>query len=149
MTYSKASLLPESIRSSLLLVGFVLMGLAIGITGAFIQAHRSVFPISDFVVIVPWGTALLLVIIVTLTRIATLAVGTRWAGWLFFTGWLAATVLLAAESPSGDLAISSGARQVVYLFSGIVLGATAATLPVEFLARKGTKRILRPSGPLE
>jgi hypothetical protein len=82
---------------------------------------------------------------VTVTRLATLATGTRWAAWLFFTGWLASTVFLAADSPSGDLAISSGARQVVYLFGGIVLGASAATLPVDFLARKGTHRLLRPS----
>mgnify|MGYP000019670525 CR=1 FL=1 len=95
------------------------------------------------------GTALLLVVIVMVTRLATLATGTRWAGWLFFTGWLAATVLLAADSPSGDLAISSGARQVVYLFGGIVLGATAATLPVDFSVRKGTNRLPRPSVPLE
>ena len=103
----------EPIRRSLLLVGFVVMGFAIGIAGAFIQAHRSIFSTSDFVVIVPWGTALLLVVIVMVTGLAALATGTRWAGWLFFTGWLAATVLLAADSPSGDLAISSGARQVV------------------------------------
>ena len=134
----------EPIRRSLLLVGFVIMGSAIGIAGAFIQAHRSIFSVSEFVIILPWGTALL-VAIVTVTRLATLATGTRWAGWLFFTGWLAATVLLAADSPSGDLAISSGARQVVYLFGGIVLGASAATLPVDFLARKGTHRLPRPS----
>ena len=102
-------------------------------------------PLVSFVIILPWGTALLLVAIVAVTRLATLATGTRWAAWLFFTGWLAATVFLAADSPSGDLAISSGARQVVYLFGGIVLGASAATLPVDFLARKGTHRLPRPS----
>jgi len=137
--------LHEPIRRSLLLVGFVIMGSTIGIAGAFIQAHRSIFSISEFVIVLPWGTALLLVALVTVTRLATLATGTRWAAWLFFTGWLASTVFLAADSPSGDLAISSGARQVVYLFGGIVLGASAATLPVDFLARKGTHRPLRPS----
>jgi hypothetical protein len=126
-------------------MGFVLMGFAIGVTGAFIQAQRFVIPMSDFVVVIPWGTALLLITITFLTRLATVAARTRWAGWLFFTCWLAATVLLSADSPSGDLAISSGARQMVYLFGGIVLGAAAATLPVEFRIRKGTKRIPQPS----
>ncbi len=125
------------------------MGFAIGVTGAFIQAHRLIFPIGDFVVVVPWGTVLLLIAILLVTRLATIAVGSRWAGWLFFTGWLAATVLLSADSPSSDLAISSGARQMVYLFGGIVLGAAAATLPVEFQIRKGTKRLPQPSVSVE
>ena len=96
-------------------------------------------------VVIPWGTALMLIAVTVLTRLATVAAGTRWSGWLFFTCWLAATVLLAADSPSGDLAISSGARQMAYLFGGIVLGAAAATLPVEFRIRKGTKRAPEPS----
>ena len=121
------------------------MGFAIGVAGAFIQAQRFILVVGDFVVVIPWGTALLLIAITVLTRLATVAAGTRWAGWLFFTCWLAATVLLAADSPSGDLAISSGARQMAYLFGGIVLGAAAATLPVEFRIRKGTKRAPEPS----
>ncbi len=139
----------DPIRRVLLLVGFVLTGFAIGITGAFIQAHRWIFFAGDFVVVVPWGTVLLLIAIVLVTRLATISVGTRWAGWLFFTGWLAATVLLSADSPSSDLAISSGARQMTYLFGGIVLGAAAATLPVEFRVRRGTKRLPRPSVSVE
>jgi len=126
-------------------MGFVLMGFAIGVTGAFIQAQRFILSFGDFVVVIPWGTVLLLIVIAVVTRLATVATGTRWAGWLFFTCWLAATVLLAADSPSGDLAISSGARQMVYLFGGIVLGAAAATLPAEFRIRKGTKSSPEPS----
>lgn len=121
------------------------MGFAIGVTGAFIQAHRMILSVGDFVVVVPWGTILLLIGVLSVTRLATIAAGTRWGGWLFFTCWLAATVLLAADSPSSDLAISSGARQMVYLFGGIVLGAAAATLPVNFRIRKGTQRLPKPS----
>lgn len=137
--------MPEPLRRILVLLGFVLMGFAIGVAGAFIQAQRFILTVGDFVVVIPWGTALMLIAITVLTRLATVAAGTRWAGWLFFTCWLAATVLLSADSPSGDLAISSGARQMVYLFGGIVLGAAAATLPVEFRIRKGTKRAPEPS----
>jgi len=126
-------------------MGFVLMGFAIGVTGAFIQAHRLILAVGNFVLVVPWGTILLLIAIVSVTRLATVAAGTRWGGWLFFTCWLAATVLLSAESPSSDLAISSGARQMVYLFGGIVLGAAAATLPVSFQIRRGTKMLAQPS----
>jgi len=137
--------LSEPIQRTLSLMGFVFMGFAIGVTGAFIQAHRLILAIGDFVVVVPWGTMLLLAGVLLVTRLATIAVGTRWGGWLFFTCWLAATVLLSADSPSSDLAISSGARQMVYLFGGIVLGAAVATLPVEFRIRRGTKRQPQPS----
>ncbi len=135
----------EPLQRVLTLFGFVLMGFAVGVAGAFIQAHRFISSMGDFVISIPWGTVLLLVAITFLTRLATVAARTRWAGWLFFSCWLAATVLLSADSPSGDLAISSGARQMVYLFGGIVLGAAAATLPVEFRVRKGTKRMSEPS----
>ncbi len=135
----------EPIRRVLTLLGFVLMGFAIGVAGAFIQAQRFILSIGDFVVVIPWGTALLLIAITFLSRLATVSARTRWAGWLFFSCWLAATVLLSADSPSGDLAISSGARQMVYLFGGIVLGAAAATLPVEFRVRRGTKAMPQPS----
>jgi hypothetical protein len=137
--------LSDPLRRVLILTGFVLMGFAIGVAGAFIQAQRVILVIGDFVIVIPWGTALMLVAIILTTRLATIASGTRWAGWLFFTCWLAATVLLSADSPSGDLAISSGARQMVYLFGGIVLGTAAATLPVDFRIRKGTKRAPQPS----
>ncbi|MFY9209300.1 MAG: DUF6113 family protein [Candidatus Nanopelagicales bacterium] len=130
----------DSFQRVLLLIGFVLMGFAIGVTGAFIQAQRWVLSIGDFIIVIPWGTAVILIAIVVVTRLATVAVGTRWAGWLFFSGWLAFTVILAAETSSGDLAISSGARQMVYLFGGIVLGTATATLPAAFRIRKGTKR---------
>lgn len=121
------------------------MGFAVGVAGAFIQAHRFIFSIGDSVISIPWGTVLLLVAVTFLTRLATVAARTRWAGWLFFSCWLAATVLLSADSPSGDLAISAGARQMVYLFGGIVLGAAAATLPVAFRIRKGTKAVSQSS----
>jgi hypothetical protein len=137
--------LSEPLQRVLTLFGFVLMGFAVGVAGAFIQAHRFISSMGDFVISIPWGTVLLLVAITFLTRLATVAARTRWAGWLFFSCWLAATVLLSADSPSGDLAISSGARQMVYLFGGIVLGAAAATLPVEFRVRKGTKRMSEQS----
>jgi hypothetical protein len=44
-------------------------------------------------------------------------------------GWLGTSLALAAESPSGDIAISSGARQLIYLLTTVIIGATLATLP--------------------
>ena len=45
-------------------------------------------------------------------------------------GWLVVTVALSAESPSGDVALSGGGRQLTYLLGGVVLASAAASLPL-------------------
>ena len=57
-------------------------------------------------------------------------IASRAGGWAVFVGWLASTVVMSAESPSGDLALSGGGRQMTYLLGGVILGAAAATFPV-------------------
>ncbi len=125
------------------LVSFVVLGLIIGICGAFLQAHRWIPELFGRYLVIPWGTVLLLVVLVLVTRMATVATGTRWGAWLFVTGWLASTVLLSADSPSGDLAISSGGRQLVYLFGGIIVCTATATFPPRL--GRGTKSQLPAS----
>lgn len=116
----------------LTLVAFVVMGFTFGIVGAFVQAHRFLISIGNVIVTIPWGTVLVLIALAIVTRAATLATDTRWGAWLFVTGWLTATVLMAAETSSGDLAISSGPRQLVYLFGGVILSVALATIPATF-----------------
>lgn len=118
------------------LVAFVVLGAVIGIVGGFTQAQRIIVTIFDRYVILPWGMILILVILAVVTRLATIAAHTRVCAWLFIGAWLAATLALAAESPSGDLALSAGTRQMIYLFGGVILCAAIATLPVNF--RRGT-----------
>jgi hypothetical protein len=119
-----------------ILIAFALMGVATGVSGAFMQAQRTIFVFGEYVVVIPWGMLLMLVVLAALTRLATTGTRTRWGAWLFFTGWLSATILLAAESPSGDLAISSGVRQLVYLFGGVIISVAIATFPVNFRSRE-------------
>ena len=126
---------PSTFIRTAILIAFALMGVAIGVSGAFMQAQRAIFAFGEYVVVIPWGMILMLMLLAVLTRLATLGTQTRWGAWLFFTGWLAATILLAAESPSGDLAISSGGRQLVYLFGGVILSVAIATFPVNFRTR--------------
>lgn len=118
------------------LIAFALMGVVVGVTGSFLQAQRFIVTFGENVVVLPWGMMTVLAGVIALTRLATVATQTRWGAWLFFTGWLATTILLAAESPSGDLAISSGGRQLVYLFGGVILSVAIATFPVNFRSRK-------------
>ena len=65
---------------------------------------------------------------------------TRWGGWTVFVGWLVSTIALSADSPSGDVALSGGGRQLTYLLGGVVIASAAASLPLP----RGT---VRPRNP--
>jgi hypothetical protein len=119
------------------LIALFAMGMVVGVSGAFMQAQRVIIELFDRYVVLPWGLLIMLALLIALTRLATLAARSRWGAWLFLSGWLGATILLAAESPSGDIAVSSGGRQLVYLFGGVIICVAIATFPVNF--RGGTK----------
>lgn len=110
--------------------GCLAVGLGLGLVGAFVQADRSIVPAPWGQVVLPWGLVLAAVTLVLVIRGAAWLIGTRAGGWSVFAGWLVSTVVMAAESPSGDLALSGGARQMTYLIGGVILGAAAATFPV-------------------
>ena len=110
--------------------GCLLFGAVIGLVGAFVQAHRLVVPTPWEAVALPWGALIVLVTLIAAIRAGAWAAGTRWGAWAVLLGWLAATVAMAAESASGDLALSGGTRQLVYLFAGVIIGSAAATLPL-------------------
>ena len=73
------------------------MGVMVGVVGAFMQTQRVITAVGEYVIVLPWGLLVMLTVLWFVTRFATLATGTSWGAWLFFTGWLAATILLAAE----------------------------------------------------
>lgn len=105
-------------------------GAVLGIAGAFVQAHRGVVEAPWGVVVVPWGVPLVWLALVAGIRGGAWLVRSRWGAWSVMLGWLAATVALAAESPSGDLALSGGGRQMTYLLGGVILASAAASLPL-------------------
>jgi hypothetical protein len=104
----------------------LLVGAAIGLLGAFVQAQRLLVGSVGL----PWGVALVWVALLLAVRAGAWAVGTRWAAWAVTVGWLVVSVLLSAESPSGDVAISGGGRQLTYLIGGVILASAAATMPL-------------------
>lgn len=77
----------------------------------------------------PWGLVVALVALLVLVRAGIELTRSRWGGWIVLLAWIAATVAFAAELPSGDLVISAGGRQMVYLLGGVIIGAAAATVP--------------------
>ena len=113
------------------------VGLAIGLAGAFVQAQRLLLDTTWGVVAIPWGVLLVWIALVAAIRGGTWGLGTRWAGWTVFIGWLVSTIALSADSPSGDVALSGGGRQMTYLLAGVVIASAAASLP---LPRSGARR---------
>lgn len=116
-------------QRTFVLVASTLAGMVIGATGAFIQAHRSVIVLADWYVVLPWGVAIVLAVLFVSVRAAATITRLRAGAWLVLGGWLVMTLYLATETASGDLAVSSGLRQWLYLLVGAVVGSAVATLP--------------------
>ncbi len=115
---------------ALLLAALFLVGVAVGLLGAFVQAARWVTAWPWGQISIPWGMALMLLLLLLLIRGGAWLVRTRFGGWAVLAGWLAGTILMSTESPAGDLALAGGTRQWVYLLGGVVLGSVVATFPV-------------------
>ena len=108
----------------------LLLGVLVGVTGAFVQAQRALVDTPWGTASVPWGVAVVWLALVAAIRGGVWAVGTRWGGWAVMLGWLVATVAMSAESASGDVALSGGGRQLTYLIGGVILASAAASLPL-------------------
>jgi hypothetical protein len=121
-------------RLGLAVVGLIL-GLLIGLLGAFVQAMRYVWDSPWGYVVIPWGTLLVLLVLVLTVRGSAWLAMTRWSAWAAFLGWLAMTIVLSSESPGGSVALSGGGRQLFYLIGGVVLATATATIPVPLRRR--------------
>ncbi len=105
-------------------------GLVLGGIGAFLQAQRIVVSAPWGPTMLPWGLVLMWLVLILAVRGGAWMLMSRWGAWSVAVGWLTTTVLLSAESPSGDVALSGGGRQVTYLLGGVILASAAATLQV-------------------
>ncbi len=114
----------------LLLAAAFLVGLATGLLGAFVQANRLVTAWPWGQLVIPWGAALMLLLLLALIRGGAWLLRSRLGAWSVLTGWLVGTIVMLTQSPSGDLALAGGARQWAYLLGGVILGSAAATFPV-------------------
>ena len=120
----------------------LLLGVVVGLAGAFVQAQRVVVDSPWGPVTVPWGVPVVWIALVLAVRGGVWAGRARWGGWVVAAGWLVATLLFSVDSPSGDIALSGGFRQTVYLLGGVILAAVAASVG---LAEPGAASA-RPTG---
>ncbi|MEI6362970.1 MAG: DUF6113 family protein [Actinomycetes bacterium] len=116
-------------------VGLLALGVVIGTVGGFVQAARWIVDTPWGLWVIPWGVAFVWAVLLVAIRAGTWLIRTRWGSWAVLLGWLAATIALSTESPSGDLALSGGGRQMTYLIGGVILGSAAATFPLPASAR--------------
>lgn len=123
-------------------LALLLLGAVIGVVGAFVQADRTPVASPWGVITIPWGIVLVWIALVAAIRGGAWAIRTRWGSWAVLAGWLVLTVVMAAESPSGDLALSGGTRQLTYLLGGVILASAAASLPIRSAAA-----VVAPAGP--
>lgn len=112
------------------LVAGLLIGLLIGFVGAFVASQRATIEIAGITMSIPWGVPLVWGALLCAIRGATWLVRTRVGGWVLAVGWLVATVVMATESPAGDLIIAGGGRPMTYLIGGVILASAAAMLPL-------------------
>jgi peptidoglycan/LPS O-acetylase OafA/YrhL len=108
----------------------LLMGVAIGCLGAFVQEETFSFDVMWGTLTVPLGMIIVLAALTSSIRAGAWGSKTRLGAWSIFAGWLIATIAFSAKNESGDLIITSGPREIVYVLAGVILGAFAATLPV-------------------
>lgn len=113
-----------------LVVALVLVGLVLGLAGAFVQAQRAIVDLPWGLTAIPWGVPIVWIALVSGIRGGAWLVRSRWGAWAVAAGWLAATVLLSTETASGDVALSGGGRQLTYLLGGVILASAAASLPL-------------------
>ncbi len=114
----------------LLVVALLLVGLVLGLAGAFVQAQRAIVDLPWGLMPIPWGVGVVWIALVSGVRGGAWLVRSRWGAWAVAVGWLAATVLLSTKTPSGDIALSGGGRQLIYLIGGVILASAAANLPL-------------------
>jgi hypothetical protein len=116
-------------RLGLAIIG-LLVGLLVGLAGAYVQAIRYIWDSPWGYVVIPWGALLVMLVLVLTVRGAAWLAMTRWSGWAAFLGWLVMTLVLSSESPGGSVALSGGGRQLFYLIGGVVIATATATIPV-------------------
>lgn len=107
-------------------VGLVLVGLFLGTVGALLQAYQ----VRVLGALLPLGMVVALAALVPVARAGAWSMGSRTGAVALSLGWLGATLVMGTQTPSGDLVLDSGTRQIAYLIGGTVLLSAACSFPL-------------------
>jgi len=121
---------PFAQRRLWLLPVCVVVGFAIGLVGAFVQADRWLWRAPWGVMTIPWGALVVLLVLAVWVRGAGWLVMSRWGSWAALAGWLASTIWLAGQSGSGSMVLSAGGRQMFYLVAGVIVSSAVASVRI-------------------
>lgn len=108
----------------------LVLGAVIGCLGAFVQEETFTLDVRWGAMVIPWGMLLVWAALASTIRAGAWGSRSRMGAWAILVGWIFATVTFSAETASGGLVITSGAREVTYVIVGVILGAFSATFPV-------------------
>lgn len=108
------------------LVALALLGAVLGLVGSVVASGRT----TVGSVLVPWGVALMLVVLPVVVRGCIWQAGTRAAGMAIAGGWLLATAAVLTFSPGGDVLLPDLTRSWVYVVGGAVLMLVAVAWPL-------------------
>ncbi|MGA5818997.1 DUF6113 family protein [Kitasatospora sp. NPDC094028] len=97
---------------------FFLLGIAVSVCGAFVQALWP--PVGVLLALGATGATFYAGLRIT---------GTRLGAGLPAAGWFLAMLMLIVPRPEGDNVLWSNATSLAWLFAGSVLGVICATLP--------------------
>jgi hypothetical protein len=113
-------------RPAARLLAALALGLLLGLAGAVAQW----WTLDIASVGLPVGAILGVLTAAYVARACAWWVGSRAGAVAFSVGWLAATLMMGSTSPSGDLVLSSGTRQVAYLVLGSMVLAACCGFPL-------------------
>lgn len=103
------------------LVALALLGVVLGLVGSVVASGR----ITIGSVLVPWGVALMLVVLPVVVRGCIWQAGTRAAGMAIAGGWLLATAAVLTFAPGDDVLLPDLPRSWAYIVGGAVLMVVA------------------------
>ncbi|MCU0301928.1 MAG: hypothetical protein MUF35_10055 [Candidatus Nanopelagicales bacterium] len=112
------------------LAGRLLAALAVGLLLGLVGAAAQSWAPDLLGVRLPVGAAIGVVTAALVARACAWWVGSRAGAVAHSVGWLGATLAMGTTTPSGDLVLSSGTRQVGYLVVGSMVLAACCGFPL-------------------
>jgi hypothetical protein len=108
------------------IVAAFFIGIFVSLSGGFLQAAYF-----RFIVRIPWGLILYLVIFLGAILYIRKTTRTRIAVVGFSLGWLLIALLMSIKLRAGDLVLTNNLGAKIYLLGSVIILSTLASLPIK------------------